>query len=227
MSTLVRRDAQSFHQRVKSCALHPESSGGICGPPMIQFVSLERMTVGSGVSIKNICHAQRGGKTHQRTSARSSSLQKTLSDECMIARPGPAASLVVRRHSGSRLLSRYDAPITERWPHLDVPEARFTQHLRYLLPGILFALCPSEHDHTERRYGEWSRLLIVIEHLMNENVTSRPQTLEALPSKEATFLRCPVMIGSLNRNERRPVGKDLSTCLPRAPGRVFLGRNQR
>ena len=46
MSTLVRRaDAQSFHQRVKSCALHPESSGGICGPPMIQFVSLERMTV--------------------------------------------------------------------------------------------------------------------------------------------------------------------------------------
>src|SRR6266850_7614064 len=94
----------------------------------------------------------------------------------------------------SQLLSGYEAPVTERWPHLDVRESRFTQHLRYLLPGILFALCPSEHDHAERRDGEWSRLLIVIEHLMNENVASRPQTLEALPSKEATFLRCPVMI---------------------------------
>src|SRR4029077_19663181 len=86
------------------------------------------------------------------------------------------------------------APVTERWPYLDVRESRFTQHLRYLLPGILFALCPSEHDHAERRDGEGSRLVIVIEHLMNENVASRPQTLEALPSKEATFLRCPVMI---------------------------------
>src|ERR1700756_2871814 len=102
--------------------------------------------------------------------------------------------VVVWRHSGSRLLGRYDAPVTERWPHLDVPESRFTQHRRYLLPGILFALCPSEHDHAERRDGEWSRLLIVIEHLMNENVATRPQTLEALPGKEATFLRCPVMI---------------------------------
>src|SRR4029450_4465337 len=112
----------------------------------------------------------------------------------LIATSGPAASPVVRRHSGSRLLSRYDAPVTERWPHLDIPESRFTQHLRYLLPGILFALCPSEHDHAERRGGEWSRVLSVIEHFMNENVASRPQTLEALPSKEATFLWCPVMI---------------------------------
>src|SRR5437867_9044756 len=94
----------------------------------------------------------------------------------------------------SRLQSRDDAPVTERWPHLNVRESRFTQHLRYLLPGILFALCPSEHDHAERRDREWSRLLIVIEHLMNENLASRPQTLEALPRKEATLLRCPVMI---------------------------------
>ena len=73
---------------------------------------------------------------------------------------------------GSRLLSRYDAPITECWPHLDVSESRFAQHLRYLLPGILFAFRPSEHDHAERCDWEWSRLLIVIEHLVNENVTS-------------------------------------------------------
>jgi hypothetical protein len=32
MSTLVRTsDAQSFIRRAKSCALHPESSGGTCG----------------------------------------------------------------------------------------------------------------------------------------------------------------------------------------------------
>src|SRR2546422_50171 len=107
----------------------------------------------------------------------------------------PSLPPAARRAShGSRLLSRYDAPVTESWPHLDVRESRFTQHLRYLLPGILFALCPSEHDHAERRDGEWSRLLIVIEHLMNENLASRLQTLETLPRKEATLLRCPVMI---------------------------------
>src|SRR5262249_27117 len=57
-----------------------------------------------------------------------------------------------------------------------------------------FAFRPSQHDHAERRDREWSRLLIVIEHLMNENMASGPQTLEALATKKATFLRCPVMI---------------------------------
>src|SRR2546422_3556854 len=95
---------------------------------------------------------------------------------------------------GSRLRSRDDAPVTESWPHLNVREPRILQHLRYLLPGILFSLCPSEHDHAERRDGEWPSLRIVIEHLVNENLASWPQALEALPSKEVTLLGCPVMI---------------------------------
>src|SRR4030095_11856814 len=42
MSILTRTSsAQSFYPCLRSCALHRESSG----PPMIQFVSLERMTV--------------------------------------------------------------------------------------------------------------------------------------------------------------------------------------
>src|SRR4029453_17963462 len=42
MWTLARtRNAQFFYLCLKSCALHRESSG----PPMIQFVSLERMTI--------------------------------------------------------------------------------------------------------------------------------------------------------------------------------------
>src|SRR5882724_3458876 len=135
----------------------------------------------------NVKFASRANAPHQRARA--------MALDASIRRSLPSLRCMrFRRHSASRLLSRYDAPVTERWPHLDVPESRFMQHLRYLLPGILFALCPSEHDHAERRDGEWSRLLIVIEHLMNENVASRPQTLEALPRKEATLLRCPVMI---------------------------------
>src|SRR5262245_56365528 len=94
----------------------------------------------------------------------------------------------------SRLLSRYYAPITERWLHLDTCKSRFTQHLRYLPSRELFTFCPPLHNHVERGDGEWSRLLIVIEHLMNENVASSLQTLEALASEEATFLRCPVVV---------------------------------
>ena len=43
MSTLVgTSDAPIFYPCLKSCTLHRESSGGTRGPPMIQFVSLER-----------------------------------------------------------------------------------------------------------------------------------------------------------------------------------------
>src|SRR5262249_4582350 len=94
----------------------------------------------------------------------------------------------------SRLLGRYYAPITERWLHLDTCKSRFTQHLRYLPSRELFTFCPPQHNHVERRNGKWSRLLIVIEHLMDENMASGPNAFEALVSKEATFLWRPVMI---------------------------------
>ena len=42
-------DAQFFYPCVKSCALHPESSSGTCGPPITQFVFLGRRESGSGV----------------------------------------------------------------------------------------------------------------------------------------------------------------------------------
>jgi len=34
--------SQVFYPSLRSCALHPESRDGTWGPPMIQFISLER-----------------------------------------------------------------------------------------------------------------------------------------------------------------------------------------
>jgi hypothetical protein len=43
MSTLARTsNAQFFYPRLKRCALHPDSRAPPVGPPIIQFVSLER-----------------------------------------------------------------------------------------------------------------------------------------------------------------------------------------
>jgi hypothetical protein len=53
MSTLARtNDAPIFFS--KRCTLHRKSSGGICGPPMMQFVSLEKGKAKSWSFRKNL-----------------------------------------------------------------------------------------------------------------------------------------------------------------------------
>src|SRR5271166_2207459 len=87
-----------------------------------------------------------------------------------------------------------DAHIPERRLDSDIFEPRLPQHFRELAPGVLPSRRPSKHDHCVCGRCERAGLVLVIEHLVDNRLSARLKTLEALAAEDAALIRRPVVI---------------------------------
>src|SRR5207302_1020876 len=78
--------------------------------------------------------------------------------------------------------------------HLDVNESYLRQHGGQLLPGILFAFRPQQHDDAKGGNGKRACLGIVEQLLVEDDPPAWREALKALSGEKLTFLQRPVMI---------------------------------
>src|SRR5262245_26233325 len=93
-----------------------------------------------------------------------------------LPRQPPFATACTSPRSGSLTLAPGgDAPVTDAGLYLRVDEADPGEELDELAAGVLLAVLPHEHPEVERSHGGWSGLVVVEEHLVEDDAPSGGQ----------------------------------------------------